>query len=358
MPSMKQIARLADVSLGTVSHVINNSAKVREPLRQRVLEAVKLLNYQPSQLARGLRRDKTNIIGMIIPDITNPFFPAVVRGAEDAAFSSGYRLLLCNADNNQAKEISYIKELRTYLPAGIIIIPSNLNDVSMKEGNLTGRSAVVCLDRIPRDWEGDAVTIDNEDGAAQATRHLISLGHVRIAIVTGPLHLTNAHDRLKGFRNALKEAKIIIPADYVQESSFDRAGGYSAAKKLLKMDSRPTAIFAQNDLMAMGVVQAIRESGLKCPRDISLIGFDGLDILELIDPPISSVQQPGYQLGSMGVQLLVERINNPDTPFSHHVLPTELLLRASSAPPQDAQSRSSKLSHIVHHKMKTSKVAR
>lgn len=335
---MKQIARLADVSLGTVSHVINNSATVREPLRRRVLEAVELLSYQPSQLARGLRRDKTNIIGMIIPDITNPFFPAVVRGAEDAAFRSGYRLLLCNADNNQAKEISYMKELRTYLPAGIIIIPSNLNDVSMQDGNLTGRSVVVCLDRVPRDWKGDAVTIDNVNGAEQAVHHLITLGHERIATVTGPLHLTNARDRLKGFRRALKECNILIPAEFVQESSFDRKGGYAAAMKLLTMETRPSAIFAQNDLMAMGVLQAIREVGLKCPEDISLFGFDGLDVMELIDPPLSSVQQPGYQLGELGVQLLVNRVNDPETECSHRVLPTELLLRASVAAPRDAQT--------------------
>jgi len=333
MPSMKQIARLADVSLGTVSHVINNSAKVREPLRRRVLEAVELLSYQPSQLARGLRRDKTNIIGMIIPDITNPFFPAVVRGAEDAAYDSGYRLLLCNADNNQLKEISYIKELRTYLPAGIIVIPSNLNDVTMQDVKLTGKSVVVCLDRIPRDWKGDAVTIDNEDGAMQATQHLIRLGHVRIATVTGPLSLTNATDRRTGFRRALREANIQIPAEYEQESSFNREGGHSAALKLLRMQPRPTAIFAQNDLMAMGVMVAIRELGLQCPRDISLFGFDGLEVMELMDPPLSSVLQPGYQLGAMGVELLVGRVNDPARPFSHHVLPTELLVRASAAAP-------------------------
>jgi LacI family transcriptional regulator len=337
---MKQIARLADVSLGTVSHVINNSAKVREPLRSRVLEAVDLLGYQPSQLARGLRRDKTNIIGMIIPDITNPFFPAVVRGAEDAAFDSGYCLVLCNADNNQSKEISYMKELRTYLPAGIIVIPSNLNDVTMQEGKLTGRSAVVCLDRIPRDWKGDTVTIDNEDGAMQATQHLIHLGHVRIATVTGPLHLTNATDRRTGFRRALREANILIPSEYEQESSFNRAGGYSAALKLLKMEPRPTAIFAQNDLMAMGVMLAIRELGLQCPRDVSVFGFDGLEVMELMDPPLSSVLQPGYQLGAMGVQLLVERIDDPAREFVHHVLPTNLLLRASAAaPPPEPPTR-------------------
>jgi LacI family transcriptional regulator len=237
-----------------------------------------------------------------------------------------------------------MKELRTYLPAGIIVIPSNLNDVTMQEGKLTGRSAVVCLDRIPRDWKGDTVTIDNEDGAMQATQHLIRLGHMRIATVTGPLHLTNAIDRRTGFRRALREANILIPSEYEQESSFNREGGYSAALKLLKMEPRPTAIFAQNDLMAMGVMVAIRELGLQCPHDVSLFGFDGLEVMELMDPPLSSVLQPGYQLGAMGVQLLVERIDDPAREFVHHVLPTNLLLRASAAappsePPTKAETR-------------------
>jgi LacI family transcriptional regulator len=334
MPNMKQIARLAEVSLGTVSHVLNNSAKVREPLRRRVLEAVKSLGYQPSQLARGLRRDKTNMIGMIIPDITNPFFPAVVRGAEDAAFGSGYRLVLCNADNNQSKEISYMNELRTYLPTGIIVIPSNFTELTMQAVNFAkGGSAVVCLDRMPRHWKGDTVTVANDEGAIQATQHLIYLGHKRIATITGPLDLPNAHARLTGYRRALKNANIVVPAEYVQESSFDRGGGYSAAMGLLQMKPRPTAIFAQNDLMAMGVLLAIRELGLHCPRDVSLFGFDGLEVTELMDPPLSSVLQPGYQLGSMGVQVLLERVNDPARQFRHHVLPTELRLRASVAAP-------------------------
>src|SRR5579885_511777 len=130
MPNMKQIAKMAGVSLGTVSHVLNGSARVREPLRQRVLEAVESLGYQPSQLARGLRRDKTNMIGMIIPDVTNPFFPAVVRGAEDMAFSNGYRLVLCNTDNDHTKEIAHLNELRTFLPSGLIVIPSDFSDLT------------------------------------------------------------------------------------------------------------------------------------------------------------------------------------------------------------------------------------
>src|SRR5271156_4782515 len=166
MANMKEIAKMARVSIGTVSHVLNNSASVREPIRRRVLEAVQAARYQPNQLARGLRRDKTNMIGMIIPDVTNPFFPAVVRGAEDTAFANGYRLILCNTDNDHSKEIAHLNELRAYLPSGLIVIPSNFSDLTTQAKSYQkAGTAVVCVDRLPRDWAGDSVTADNEQGA-------------------------------------------------------------------------------------------------------------------------------------------------------------------------------------------------
>jgi DNA-binding LacI/PurR family transcriptional regulator len=209
MANMQEIAKMAGVSLGTVSHVLNNSAKVREQTRKRVLEAVQAVGYQPSQLARALRRDKTNMIGMIIPDITNPFFPAVVRGAEDVAFSNGYRLVLCNTDNDHSKELVHLNELRTYLPAGLIVIPSNFSDLTAQaEIYRKAGTGVVCIDRLPKNWSGDSVTADNEEGAYNATRYLIKTGHTRLAAITGPLHLTNAQERLVGFRRAVREARL------------------------------------------------------------------------------------------------------------------------------------------------------
>ncbi|WP_433984342.1 LacI family DNA-binding transcriptional regulator [Tunturiibacter empetritectus] len=163
MANMKQIAKIAGVSLGTVSHVLNKSAPVRENLRKRVMDAVDAVGYQPSQLARGLRLDKTNMIGMIIPDVTNPFFPAVVRGAEDVAFANGYRLILCNTDNDHSKEIVHLNELRTFLPSGLIVIPSNFSDLTAQaESYRKSGTAVVCVDRLPKGWDGDTVTADNE----------------------------------------------------------------------------------------------------------------------------------------------------------------------------------------------------
>jgi LacI family transcriptional regulator len=338
MANMKQIAELAGVSLGTVSHVLNGTAGVREPLRQRVLDAVRVTGYQPSQLARGLRRDKTNILAMIIPDILNPFFPGVVRGAEDVAFAKGYRLVLCNTDNDHGKEVMHLNALRTYLPSGLIVIPSDFSDLTAQtESYRQAGSAVVCIDRLPRNWEGDSVTINNVDGALNATSYLIGLGHRDLAAITGPLHLTNAQDRVRGFKRALRRAGLDIPASYIQETTFDRAGGYAKTKILLKMLPRPTAILACNDLIALGALLAIREEKLRCPEDISLIGFDGLDLTETTTPQLSSVYQSPYQLGAEAAQLALDRVAQKNSPVKHIVLRTELRIRESVAPPANAQ---------------------
>ncbi len=338
MANMKQIAQLAGVSLGTVSHVLNGTVKVRDPLRQRVLEAVQSTGYQPSQLARGLRKDKTNILAMIIPDILNPFFPGVVRGAEDVAFAKGYRLVLCNTDNNHEKEMAHVKALQAYLPSGLIVIPSDFSELAAETDTFRkAGSAVVCVDRRPRNWEGDSVTINNAGGAFDAASYLISLGHRRLAAITGPLHLTNSQDRLNGFKRALRQAGLEIPAGYLQETTFDRAGGYAKARILLRMVPRPTAILACNDMIALGALLAIREERLRCPEDISLIGFDGLDLTEITSPQLSSVYQSPYQLGAEAVQLALDRLEHRTAPPRRVVLKTELKIRESVAPPAQAR---------------------
>ncbi len=325
---------MARVSIGTVSHVLNNSANVRESMRKRVLEAVQAARYQPNQLARGLRRDKTNIIGMVIPDITNPFFPAVVRGAEDVGFSNGYRLILCNTDNDHSKELVHLNELRTFLPAGLIVIPSNFSDLTAQaERYRRAGAGVVCVDRLPRNWNGDSVTADNEQGAYNATRCLLQLGHKKLATITGPLHLTNAKDRLNGFKRAIREAKLHLAPEYIQETTFDKRGGYSKTTVLLRLIPRPTAIFAGNDMIALGTLLAIREAGLSCPEDISLFGFDDLDLGETTNPALSSVSQSGYQLGTTAARILLDRIQGDTGPAKHIVLETSLNLRHSVATP-------------------------
>jgi DNA-binding LacI/PurR family transcriptional regulator len=329
---MRQIAERAEVSIGTVSHVVNDTAKVREKLRLRVLDAIRSLGYQPSQLARGLRRNQTNIVVMIMPDITNPFFPAVVRGVEDVAYKHSFRLVLCNTDNDAAKETCYLNELRSYRPAGWLVIPAVDSDMTaqLKTEEASG-TPVVCIDRQPAGWKGDVVLVANEAGAHSATQHLLRMGHRQLAVITGPLHLTNAVERLKGFKRALAEAKVPIEPEYVQEAGFNRQSGYQAATRLLRMLPRPTAIFACNDLMAMGVLLAARELGLHCPDELSVVGFDDLDFAEFTAPALTSVHQSGYQLGTTAARLLLERIDGSKQSAKRIVMPSELKIRHSVA---------------------------
>ena len=327
---MRHIADLARVSMGTVSHVINGSAAVREPLKRRVLEAIRQLGYQPSQLARALRRNQTSMIGMIVPDITNPFFTAMVRGSEDVSYQNSYRLLLCNTDNDPSKEIAYLKELRSYRIAGLILIPSASSQFETMQ-DLEGSGPVVCLDRRPASWEGDTITVDNAGGAFAAAEHLIALGHRSIAIITGNMQLTNAVGRVEGFRAALRKARIEIEPEYIQEGRFDRLSGYEKMRVLLRLRPRPTAVFASNDLIALGALAAVRESGLRCPEDISLVGFDDLEFSELVHPALTTVSQPGYQMGAKGASLLLRRLRGGAEAPQHVVLPTELKVRDSVA---------------------------
>jgi DNA-binding LacI/PurR family transcriptional regulator len=330
--TIREIAKRAGVSIGTVSHVINGTARVREKLRQRVLEAIGSLNYHPSQLGRGLRRNQTSMLGMIIPDVTNPFFPAVVRGLEDVAYRDRYRVILCNTDNDPEKEISYLNELHSYRPSGLLLIPAAGSRVaaSLKRFAASG-IPVVCIDRQPPGWNGDLVLVANDQGTYEATRHLLRMGHSRVAVVTGPHHLPNAVERLRGFEKATAEAGVSVQPEWVQEARFDRHSGYEAAMRLLALHPRPTAILACNDMMALGTLQAVRESNLRCPEDVSIVGFDNLEFTEFTAPALTSVHQPGYELGATAGRRLLETIRGLNPEPRTIVLQTELKIRNSVA---------------------------
>jgi DNA-binding LacI/PurR family transcriptional regulator len=307
-----------------------------------VLEAIASMGYQPSALAQGLRKKRTNMLGMVIPDITNPFFPGVVRGVEDVAFKRSFRLILCNADNDPSKEAAYVRELSSYHIAGLLIIPASGPDIARHLRAYASASVpVVCIDRVPDGWKGDAVLVANADGAYLATRELLQRGHTRLAVITGPLKLTNAAERLGGFMRALNAARIKIEPEFVQEARFDTESGYQAALRLLRMLPRPTAIFACNDLMAFGVLQAARELNLRCPEDLSIAGFDSLEFTKFTDPSLTSVYQPGYQLGATAGRLLLQRVDGMRSAPKKVLLPTELNKRNSVGPPYDAGSEGS-----------------
>jgi DNA-binding LacI/PurR family transcriptional regulator len=330
--TMSQIAARAEVSVGTVSHVINSTAGVREPVRRRVHEAIAHFGYKPSLLARGLRRNQTTIVGMIIPDILNPFFPQVVRGVEDVLYKQAFRLMLCNADNDARKEQVYLDEFRAYRMAGMLVIPSAESQLtSSVDASTLAELPIICLDRTAPGWKGDSITVENAEGTYQATRHLIQLGHRLIGTITGPLHVNNAIERLDGYKRALRDASIQVAPEYIVEGRFNRLSGYEKALTLLRYSPCPTAIIAANDLVALGVLAAMQELGLRCPQDVSVVGFDDLELASLTNPPLASVAQPGYQMGARAAELLLDRIRGAESPAQRIVLQTLLRIRGSVA---------------------------
>jgi len=327
MVTMRKIAKRAGVSIGTVSHVVNGTARVREPLRRRVEVAIEQLGYQPSVLARSLRRNQSPMLGVIIPDITNPFFPAVVRGIEDVAYAHSTQIVLCNADNDRLKERAYLDQLHSIRVTGMIVIPSADSEFADFAARLRENVPLVCLDRPLAEWTGDYIGVDNEAGAYVGTQYLVRLGHRRLAMISGPLSIRNAQERLAGFRRALAEASLSELA--VEQAGFDRPSGLEAARRLVQLTPGPSAIFAANDLLAVGALAALREKGLRCPDDVAVVGFDDLELAAFTDPPLTTVAQPGYTMGRCAAEALFQRLQHPETAAQRVILDTELKIRRS-----------------------------
>jgi DNA-binding LacI/PurR family transcriptional regulator len=332
MVTIHDVAREARASAATVSNVINRGAFVSDRLRQRVLRAMKRLNYHPNEIARSLRTKSTRTLGMIIPDITNPFFPGVVRGAEDAAIQHRYTLVLCNSDNKISKELEYLRMLRAKRVDGILLILSPESKAQQTSKTLKELPIpVVCLDRAPDGARVDLVVVDNVTGASRAVEHLLQMGHREIAILTGPLDLVNARERLEGYKRALAKRSISVLPGFVQEGDFDIASGARLGRKLINLYPRPTAIFSSNNLMTLGLLKAIRQARLRSPEDIAVVSFDDLPWWEWLYPSISAVAQPAYRLGAEGATLLINRIQEKRrSPVVQKSLPTKLIVRESS----------------------------
>ncbi len=333
--TIRDVAARAGVSVGTVSHVLNDSAGVGAELRERVEAAVAELGFVPSQLGRSLRRKHSDMVGMIIPDIGNPFFPSVVRGLQDEAARAGFQVILCNSDNDPAKQADFIKAVQSYRPAGIVIIPADESDLEVPTGK-DGQPAfpIVYVDRVPANFPGDCVVADNYEGGRQAAEHLLALSHRRFGLIGGPPGITTSSERMRGFTDVLAKAASPGAAWTMAEAAFDRSSGFKAAVDLLHGSMQPTAIFAANDLMAIGVLDALRVEGLNCPKDVAVVGFDDLDVATLTEPSLTTVRQPGYEMGMAAAALLRERVSQPDAVTRRLTLETHLIPRSSSAAPR------------------------
>lgn len=334
MATIKEVAKLAQVSVGTVSNVLSGTIPVRPALRDRVLRAIEKLDYHPNQVARSLKIKQTKMIGMLIPDITNPFFPLLVRGAEDFAFSRGYLLVTLNTDDHVDRERQVISILRSRRLDGVLlVIASNEGSASHISDAVDAGLPIVCLDRVPPGLKLDSVSVDNVEGVMTAIRHLVTMGHERIGMITGSLSIPTAADRLKGYRAAMKEANLNVIPELVREGSFRVDSGWRLGKELLLMKKPPTAIFASNALMMVGVLKALEETGVRCPEDIALACFDDLPVADVFRPHITAVSQPAYEMGRRGAELLIDRIEGKDKSTSARRirLMPELKIKESSS---------------------------
>ncbi|HEY8362023.1 MAG TPA: LacI family DNA-binding transcriptional regulator [Tissierellaceae bacterium] len=305
--TIKDIAKLANVSIATVSRVINNKpGGVSEETRKRILELVKELGYQPNAIARSLVTKKTKTIGLIIPDISNPFFPDIARGVEDGAYMYGYNVFLCNTDDNLAKESEYINALKEKYVDGIIFTSSSIPKHEHMVALIKSGIPVVIIDRRIDFEDVYGVFVDNYEGGYIATKYLIDLGHRRIACIAGPLHTTTAKDRLEGYKKALMESGISIEEELIFEGDYKINSGIVGAEKVLQ--HKITAIFACNDLMAYGAYKTIKSLGYKIPDDVSVIGFDDIQLSQILEPQLTTIKQPAYDMGLTAASMLIKLV--------------------------------------------------
>jgi LacI family transcriptional regulator len=332
--TVKDVAKLAQVSVGTVSNVLSGTRPVSPERRGRVMAAIRKLDYHPNAVARSLKQRRTKMLGMVISDITNPFFPQLVRGAEDAAVQRGYLLVTFNTDDRIEREKQVMSVLRARRVDGVmLVIAPNSGDITHIVSTLASGIAMVCLDRLPRGIDVDSVTVDNASGARDCVRHLLSLGHRSIAIITGPRTLQTARERLHGYKEAYKEIGVPINPEWVREGDFRSESGYRLGTELLTGPHRPSAMFIANGMMALGVLKALEDLRVRCPRDIALATFDDLPLFETLRPRLTAVAQPAYAIGCKGVELILKRIESrqkSDPPVTVR-LPTELRIRESTA---------------------------
>lgn len=327
-PNIYDVAKEASVSVYTVSAVINHSARVSDTLQRRVEAAIHKLQYRPNLLARGLARRQTHTIGVIVPDIANPFFPLVVRGAEDTAQKGGYSILLCNSDNQEEKEETYIELLLSKQVDGILLtkapgrFPPSLRRMLSKSD-----IPIVLIMRTIEGFKADAAVTDDLKGAYEAVSHLARIGYRRIGLVGGPLNVSNGATRFQGYRKALKEYGLTYDPKLTAEGDYRVESGYRAGLAILPR--QPDAVFVANYLMTVGLMQAADEMGVECPEDFGLVSFDDYPWLRCFRPRLTTIDLPKYELGVAAAKRLLLRLTGKGGPYTVEKLAPRLRVRES-----------------------------
>ncbi len=328
--SLRDVAKRAGVSPMTVSRVINNAAGVKPKTREWVEQIIAAMGYIPNRLAQGLISQRTGTIGLILPDVANPFFAHVLRAAEITARREGYRLLVCNTEGDAGLERDYIQNLISHQVDGLIVAPVGDRSRAGLLPLIHRRYPLVLLDRSVAGIECDLVLGDSAGGARRLVGHLAAIGHRRIAMILGADDVSSTRERYAGYCEALRAAGLALERDLVVETTVDSPGGYRAMQQILTLDPRPSAIFAVNNMTALGAMQVLREQGLTVPDAVALVCFDDVEHLAILAPFMTVVDQPAEAFGSMAAQMLLERVGGRAGEKPRLVrLPTKLIVRVS-----------------------------
>ncbi|MCA1615661.1 MAG: LacI family transcriptional regulator [Acidobacteria bacterium] len=329
--SIRDVAREAGVSTATVSHVLNNSRFVSEETRGRVLRAVERCNYYPNAHARSLASGRSQMLGLLISDITNPFFPELVKAIEAAAFERGYDVVLSNTNYEQGRAAHYVRRMIERKVAGVALMTSEFDERLI--GELASRHvSVVLLDRDAPAVGMSNLCVDYETGIEEAVRHLVALGHRRISFLSGPRHLNSIRKRLDAFRLSVARYLPGAPEPDIYSGDLRLDGGRGAAREMLGADERPTAVVAANDLMALGAMREFLSAGLSIPRDVSVVGFDDIAFASLAEPQLTTVCLPRDELGRLAVEALVTTVEHPERRGVELRISTYLVGRGSTGP--------------------------
>ena len=330
MANITDVAKLANVSAMTVSRVLNGKGYVKEETRRRVLKAMEKLHYVPNELARSLVLQQSQMIALIVPDITNPFYTTVARGIEDMARKNNYQVILCNSDENVDKEREYIEMCLRIRVDGIAIAAAG--DASKKNLQLLKPLDIpfVLIDRRVEGTQADVVLGDSVKAAQNLVEHLIGLRHRRIAMFTGSLQSSTSRDRVAGYRKALEKHGILYREEYVKENTYTRNSENSDIQDLMTLPEPPTAILAANNILAVKAFQQLKKLQLQVPGDVSIVGFDEVDPMNVAEPFFTSAIQPAYTFGTLSMQFLLERIEGNDSSPRTIVLKPEMVIRNST----------------------------
>ncbi|MDF2945600.1 MAG: periplasmic binding protein/LacI transcriptional regulator [Bacillales bacterium] len=331
--TIKDIARIANVSPTTVSRVMNGKTEyVTQETQERVLKVIEETNYQPNQIARSLVTRETRTIGLVLPDIRNPFFTELSRGIEDYANQLGYFVILCNTDHKSEKEIQYISLLKDKYIDGLIVVSSLENPISHIKKITTENTPIVLIDHKANDEEINCVYFNNYQGGYLATKHLIDLGHKNIGCITGPLHVQSAVERFNGYKDALRDNNISFKDEFIFQGNYRYEDGIESAKYYKSIGV--TSIFASNDLMALGANQKLAELGVKIPEDISIVGLDNITPIGISDSFLTTINQPFYEMGKTACSLLLDQLKGLIQTNKNIQFDATLVLGKSTAHPK------------------------